>query len=208
MENLRISPKYRADHWTALDQTDEAHWAEGVKIVKDRLKGRFLNFGDKCLKDDFSGFVVLAIDCLLVETIQQFIEGETDGRNKSERCFKRFLKRPRFRSDFTNRKTREIFYRDIRCGLLHQAQAKNKWLVRRKQATMLQKIGTDGYIIDVDRFHAALKDSLEDYLTELLKPESKELRDNLWKKMDHICNERMTRGAMEVLDASAADPIA
>ena len=66
-------------------------------IVKDRLHGRFLHFADKCLKDDYSGFVVLSIDCLLVETIQQFIKGETDGRKKSERCFRRFLAGPRFR---------------------------------------------------------------------------------------------------------------
>jgi hypothetical protein len=206
METLRISPKYTSDDWTALDKTDATHWPKAIAIVQDRLHGRFLHFADKCLKEDYSGFVVLSIDCLLVETIQQFIEGETDGRKKSERCFRRFLAGPRFRSDFKPAKTRKIFYSDIRCGLLHQAEAKNKWLIRRKQPTMLKIVGTDGYIIDVERFHKAIQDSLDDYVTLLSKAESTDLRDKLWTKMDHICNARTSRGAMETLYAAAVNP--
>ena len=208
METLRISPRYTAHHWTALDEMKPTDWPTAVAIVRDRLHGRFLHFADKCLQDDYSGFVVLSIDCLLVETLQQFIEGETDGRNKSERCFKRFLARPRFRSDFKPAKTRKLFYTDIRCGLLHQAQAKNKWLVRRNQPAMLQQLGTDGYIIDVERFHAAMKVSLDDYLAEIVRPENTELRTKLWTKMNHICNERITRGALETINPAAADPTA
>ena len=66
METLRISPKYTSSDWAALDRTDAAHWPKAVAIVRDRLHGRFLHFADKCLKDDYSGFVVLSIDCLLV----------------------------------------------------------------------------------------------------------------------------------------------
>ena len=73
METLRISPKYTAAHWKALDVTNPAHWPKAVRIVRDRLHGRFLHFADKCLKDDYSGFVVLAVDCLLAEALQQFI---------------------------------------------------------------------------------------------------------------------------------------
>jgi hypothetical protein len=131
-----------------------------------------------------------------VETIQQFIDGVIDGHRKSGPLSKKFLKGPRFQPDFGTDETRGSFYSDIRCGLLHQAEAKNKWLIRRKQAELLKKVGTNGYIIDVERFHAAVKDSLEDYLTELCKPESADLRTNLWTKMSHICDVRTARGAM------------
>ena len=157
---------------------------------------------------DFSGFVVVSIDCLLVETIQQFIDGVTNGDGKSTKLSTAFLERSRFQPYFANYPLRLAFYKDIRCGLLHQAEAKNKWLVRRKQPSMLRKVGADGYIIDVERFHAALKNRLEDYLAELLKPESKRLRANLWKKMNHICNERVARGIAYGSDASAASPTA
>lgn len=208
METLRISPKYTSDDWTALDRTNAAHWPKAVEIGKDRLQGRFLHFANRCLKDEFSGFVVLSIDCLLVETIQQFFDGVTDGHGASARLFKECLKGPRFQPGFDTDKVRGDFYRDIRCGLLHQAEAKNKWLIRRKQATLLRKVGTDGYIIDVERFHAAIRDSLDDYLTLLCKPESSDLRAKLWTKMDHICNVRIARGVLYGTDTSAADPSA
>lgn len=94
----------------------------------------------------------MSIDCLLVETIQQFIDGVTDGQGKSKKLSKKFLKGPRFQPDFDTDETRLDFYSDIRCGLLHQAEAKNKWLIRRKQGTLLKKVDPDGYIIDVERF--------------------------------------------------------
>lgn len=193
---LRISPKYTSADWQALDQQRATDWLKAVAIVRDRLDGRFLRFASNCLTEEYSGFVVLAIDCLLVETLQQFIDGITDGDGHSKRLSKKFLEGPRFQPHFNTEKTRQDFYKDIRCGLLHQAEAKKLWLIRRQQATLLQKVGIEGYIIDVERFHAAILYSLEDYLTSICKPESTALRTNLWTKMDHICNVRTARGAL------------
>jgi hypothetical protein len=193
---LLISPKYSSTDWQALDQQRPIDWPKAVAIVRDRLDGRFLRFANDWLMKPYSGFVVLAIDCLLVETLQQFIDGITDGDGHSQRLSKKFHEGPRFQPHFNTEKTRQDFYKDIRCGLLHQAEAKKQWLIRRQQATLLQKVGPDGYVIDVERFHAALRDSLEDYLTSICKPESTALRTNLWTKMGHICNVRTARGAL------------
>src|SRR5580704_19087447 len=100
METLRISPKYIAAHWRALDVTNPAHWPKAVSIVRDRLHGRFLHFADKCLKADYSGFVVLAIDCLLAEALQQFIDGVTNGDRRSKELSKKFLEGSRFQPYF------------------------------------------------------------------------------------------------------------
>jgi hypothetical protein len=176
--------------------------------VHDRLYGRFLHFADKSLEYDYSGFVVLAIDRLLVEALQQFYDGVTDGSGESGKLIKKFLEGLRFQPYFNTNDARQAFYKDIRCGLLHQAETKKKWLIRWKQDAMLRKV-KDGYIIDVERFHTAMKDSLEDYLKLLCNPQSKTLRENLWTKMDDICDVRAARGAtMEILDSSAPDPIA
>lgn len=208
METLRISPRYTADDWWSLSRDKLSDWPKAMEIVRDRLHGRFLQFADKCLQDDYSGFVVLAIDCLLAETIEQFIEGVECSKNPSA-VFKRFLGRPRFQPHFRSEKVRGDFYDDIRCGLLHQAEAKKKWLIRRKQETLLKNnVGGDGYILDVGLFHAALKGTLDDYLALLCKPESDDLRGKFWTKMDYICNERVKRGAMELVDAAAGDPTA
>lgn len=83
-EVLRISPQYTADEWGKLDENREEHWPSAVAMLRDRIEGRFLRHAQQCLKSPDSGFVVLAIDCLLLETLQQFRCGIVDGRGKSE----------------------------------------------------------------------------------------------------------------------------
>jgi hypothetical protein len=167
MNSLRISPRYTSLDWQALNLNNSRDWSKAADILRDRLDGRFLSFASNCLKDKYSGFVVLAIDCLLAETIQQFVDGITNRRNKSGEIIQKFLERPRFQPDF-DAEARKAFYLDIRCGLLHQAEAKGMWLIRRKQSMMLQKVAEgQGYIIDVEWFHAALQNSLNDYLKHI-----------------------------------------
>lgn len=194
---LRISPKYTANDWRALDENASADWKRAAAIVKDRLHGRFLIFASRCLRSKHSGFVVLAIDSLLAETIQQFKDGMIDGHGRSAELVKRFLAGAPFQPDF-DAAARRAFYQDIRCGLLHQAEAKRMWLVRRGQPSLLQPASSgDGYIIDVERFHAGVKASFEEYLALVSHPSSASLRANLWKKMDHICQVRNARGALD-----------
>jgi hypothetical protein len=196
MNTLRISPRYTSLDWEALDSNDPKDWPKAADVVRDRLDGRFLRFASNCLKDEYSGFVVLAIDCLLSETIQQFMDGVTNGHGKSQKMVEKFLKGPRFQPDF-DAEAREAFYLDIRCGLLHQAEAKRMWLIRRKQPVLLKTIvNGQGYIVDVERFHAGLQASLNDYLKQISEPTSSLLRSNLWKKMNQICSVRTARGAL------------
>jgi hypothetical protein len=194
MDALLISPKYTSRDWQALNVKTPEDWPKAAEMVRDRLEGRFLRFASECLESPYSGFVVLAIDTLLAEAIQQFAEGITDGQGKSEKMIKGFLRGGRFQPDFDG-PARGGFYSDIRCGLLHQAEAKGMWLIRRNQSALLQKNG-NGYIIDVKLFHAAVRDSLDDYLQMLVDPAKSTLRENLWTKMNHICRVRDARGAV------------
>lgn len=204
MDALRISPRYTSLDWQALDSRNPKDWSKAADVLRDRLDGRFLGFASSCLRAKHSGFVVLAIDCLLVETIQQFKDGVTNGNGRSEEMVKRFLEGSRFQPDF-DADARKAFYQDIRCGLLHQAEAKRMWLIRRRQPALLHTVPEgQGYIVDVERFHAALKGSLDDYLNLLSKPTESLLRSNLWKKMDQICNVRTARGALYEAEARTA----
>lgn len=70
------------------------------------------------------GFTVLAIDCLLVETLGAFIAGleQTDG--KSQETFCTFLTtRKQFSAEFTTDDLAKKFYAQFRCGILHQAES-------------------------------------------------------------------------------------
>jgi hypothetical protein len=203
MHALRISPKYTSLDWQALDSSTSDDWPRAVDIVRDRLEGRFLGFATKFLRSKDSGFVVLAIDSLLAETIQQFKDGVIDGSWQSQTLIKRFLGGPRFQPDF-DAAARKAFYLDIRCGLLHQAEAKKMWLIRRRQPRLLQRAGDEGFIVDVERFHAAVQGSLNDYLDLLVRPGSASLRSNLWKKMNKISSVRTARGALYEAGGSSA----
>jgi hypothetical protein len=154
-------------------------------------------------EDKHSGFIVLAIDSLLAETIQQFMDGVTEGEGRCKEMITRFLAGSRFQPEF-NHEARIRFFKDIRCGLLHQAEAKKMWLIRRKQAALLQPFANGkGYIIDVERFHAGLKGTLNDYLKLVSEPNSVSIRSKLWHKMHQICNVRAARGLYESGDDSA-----
>jgi hypothetical protein len=195
VDALRISPKFTSIDWQKLSRANPEDWPRAVEIVRDRLEGRYLRFADANLADPYSGFVVLALDCLLAETIQQFLLGKTSGRGKSREYITLFLSGDRFQPHF-DEQARKHFYEDIRCGLLHQAEAKEMWLVRRGGASMLQILNGRGYIIDVKLFHRAMHETLEDYFQQLVDPEKSTLRANLWKKMDHICGVRTARGLL------------
>jgi len=197
IDALRISPHYTATDWQKLDMFMPADWKAAAEMVKDRLDGRFLKYASSCLKSTNSGFVVLAIDSLILETIQQFREGLIDGHGESGRLVREFLKDVRFQPEFDHA-ARIAYYKDIRCGLLHQAEAKRMWLIRRGQTSLLSALpNKEGYIIDVQLFHRRLQLSRDDYLSDIQAHANKKLRDNLWKKMDHICNVRQQRGAIE-----------
>ena len=198
IEALKVSVKYTSDDWNALSKDNSDDWIKAANIVSDRLHGRYLSYSTECLKSPHSGFVVLSIDCLIMETIQQFREGiiENQGRGRSQELISSFLSGQYFQPEF-NPIAIDSFFKDIRCGLLHQAEARNKWLIRRKQDSILREFpGGDGYIIDIEIFHEALCNTFEEYLNDIVVKENFGLRDNLWKKMNDISNVRAQRGAV------------
>jgi hypothetical protein len=200
IDALRISPRYTSKDWYALDSSRQGDWFKAARMVKDRLVGRFLRYAGNCLRSPYSGFVVLSIDSLLLETLQQFREGVIDGRGQSKRLVMAFLEGPRFQPEF-DMAARDAYYVDIRCGLLHQAEAKRMWLIRRGEHRVLSRPrGGNGYVIDVRLFHQAVRASLNDYLRQIVRPENEALRRNLWSKMDYICSVRTQRGAEYAAD--------
>ncbi|HSI24411.1 MAG TPA: hypothetical protein VK952_02205, partial [Methylotenera sp.] len=89
---MEISPSY-----TDIDfkvARDDEKWEEMVVIFYDRLEGRFLK-PIRLIENDmnigmFSGFSILALDCLIIETLQQFYEGTIQSKNVGD-SFKNFL---------------------------------------------------------------------------------------------------------------------
>ena len=82
---MQISKQYFSEDWRVLKFEDEKEWLTAIDIFSDRLSSRFLKYINKIEKYKYSGFAVMALDCLLIETLQQFSDGVPDNEGNSKR---------------------------------------------------------------------------------------------------------------------------
>lgn len=200
IEDLRIAPSrfggdWRVKDYWEIDFETEEGWQRAITIFEDRIQGRFLKVIEQIEDYPYAGFAIMALDCLLIETLQQFWEGvdETPSRN-SRIYFKNFLCRTKFNQHFKDQMA-ENFYQWIRNGILHQAEIKgsSRLLIRDKLPLIKSTQDGNGLIINRRKFHARLVAEFNNYV-ENLRAASKDsdIRKNFKKKMDFICkvNER------------------
>ncbi|NQZ03500.1 hypothetical protein [Idiomarina sp.] len=193
-DNKSVSPNYRVRDWHEARGGDD--WATMVAIFKDRINGRFLGPIQLIEEDSkigrFAGFSIMALDCLLVETLNQFYQGLDETPKDNRKQFWHFFRgSEHFRQSFT-RKVSDIFYSHVRCGLLHQAQTKKGTLIRTDRDRMIDSApggGNEGIIVDRVRFHGALKQEISDYTRRLegCEEDGPNLRKNFVMKMQYIC---------------------
>ena len=185
---MYISPQYTDDDWRKLSFSTEDEWQKAIDIFKDRVHGRFLEPISRIEEYIYAGFAVLALDCLLIETLQQFRKGVRTSSGQSETFFVRFLTETSFGSYFT-KKMAEMFYKQIRCGILHQAEVEENSRVLISKDTPLIKYTDDGKGLVINRrlFHQQLVQEFEDYVARLREPSNQELREGFRKKMNYIC---------------------
>ena len=156
-------------------------------MLEDRLNARFFDAVKAIDKQDFAGFAVLALDCLLIETLQQFREGaEETPRRKGEQYFVDFLTTAPFSTYFT-KATAAKFYDHFRCGILHQAEIKASSKVRRVGQLVSPTSDGRGIIINRKLFHTLLRKAFADYLRTLRNRTDATLCQNFVKKMTYIC---------------------
>ncbi|MCD6360229.1 MAG: hypothetical protein J7M38_05130 [Armatimonadetes bacterium] len=195
--NTRLSPNYTVDDWRRLDFTSEEDWSKAIDIFRDRIDSRFLLPVQAMLDDPRSaascGFAVLAVDCLLIETLQAFREGTHKTEQRSENAFVEFLTTsPDFKSYFDDGKAR-LFYKHFRCGILHQAETYGDSLVKSGSCHPMVARSPSGksLVINRDRFHSALVAHVERYARELREESGTDgpLRRAFRSKMNAVCNE-------------------
>jgi len=191
---MEIAPDFTDVQWKALSFTGERDWLRAVAVLRRRLEERFLKPARSLLRQKRSGFAVLALDSLLVETLQQFLEGvpETprvlrNGRQvlASQEYFEAFLTSPYFGSGFSAPHAR-LFYTTIRCGILHQAEVKGSSLVRRDRPLVSPGKDGKGIVVNPRLLHERLEQAFRRYLADLRSPSETQLRRRFRKKMDHI----------------------
>jgi hypothetical protein len=111
-------------------------WDELLGAVRRRISERFLRpireleRFDKCEELSIRpGFAILALDCLLIDTIQSFREGRVaSGEVSPAHSFKTFLNSPRF-VDF-KKNERGDFFNYVRNAILHNGETRRDWKIR------------------------------------------------------------------------------
>jgi len=98
-----------------------------------RMHSRYIKpfqYDNETFKKNYkNGFSIMASCCLLIEAVQSFKNGWETSDKKSEKAFKEFLQSEKNFKDF-NKKEKD-FYKNIRCGILHQGETTGGWKISR-----------------------------------------------------------------------------
>ncbi len=185
---MLISRKFTVDDWKALTFGSEADWQKAVTILLDRMETRYLEHIRRILGHHTSGFAALALDCAVIETMEQFRRGEPKTPfGEGEKYFVSFLTETLFSPDVSKKQAR-VFYKNIRCGLLHQTEAEDS-LVKRNNTRPLIAFTKDhkGVIVNAKVFHQRLEQVVLEYAEKLKDPKSTKEREAFRTKMNFIC---------------------
>jgi CubicO group peptidase (beta-lactamase class C family) len=156
MTSFKISTSDTNDSWTKLklDDNDSEDWVKAINIFKDRFETRFFKPIEALITHTdikikvYSGFTILSLDCLIIETLNQFYHGIEDSEEKFKsncRSYKDFFNRSEFfNKDFDTNEKISLFYHHIRCGLLHQAETKEFSKINLKNPNLVSLIDIGG----------------------------------------------------------------
>ncbi len=81
------------------------------------------------------GFTMMAVSCLMVESLESFWQGWENSDHKSKEAFRKFFDRHSQFMAFRSHSTQ--FYKNVRCGILHQAETTGGWKITRKETAPL-----------------------------------------------------------------------
>ncbi len=193
-QKLDIAPGISASRWQGLELNEQtsAGWDEAIGIFKARINERYiepvqvlLNMEEvKAASKRKYGFTILAINCLLVETLWAFKGGLTDTKSKSQKAFTEFLQSEE-EFKFTESQAKR-FYLDFRCGILHQAEICGQskvWSV----GQLVSNQSNGGLTINRTKFHSRLVACYDRYCNQLADDSEINLRKNFITKMNYIC---------------------
>lgn len=156
------------------------HYHRYIKPFEFISEKLILNTNTSKEVDEYSliyknGFSIMANCCLLIETLESFYRGWDNTQGKSELAFLKFFTRDKNFKELSSGDFPTIFYKNIRCGILHQGETTDGWSISRRGERFIdfQDKKIDSFI-----FLRKVKASLNDYKREL---EDADWNDDIWK---------------------------
>lgn len=192
-----------------LDDGDSDAWDCAIAVFERRIRERFLTPIDSLVNCDSKhdveshesdppdcstlpddgdrrvvvpGFAIMALCCLLIETLQEFREG---GESTAARI-RSFLRRGSFESAFDKNKVANSFVDGVRNGILHEAETR-RWTIRREDPLDgIVAPDSGGFTVNRTAFYDAVRKEFDQYLADLHDPPDGDLRQRFIAKMDDI----------------------
>lgn len=204
---VKIAPGYSAKDWQALALDPHvpgtADWQRAIAIFEARMRRRFFEPADALIRAEEGksektfGFAVLAVDCLVIETLQGFRAGIINHNGQSKRLFTDFLKGwQAFQACLPDQADASTLadrvYADCRCALLHSGATDGELRVGVTGPTF--KFG-DGHVRSINRtqLHKCLRKEFDAYIHLLKTQGANLLRKNFKTKMDAICGQQQSK---------------
>ncbi|MBE7653926.1 hypothetical protein [Tenacibaculum finnmarkense] len=227
---MKIAGNLTVNDWNELEKkikdSENELWGLAAHFFEERIKTRYLApihaIQNLNLKEG-EGFAMVNLQCSLIETFECFINGwlfylddNCSGCKKNKIYWKNANKeeisksnKDIFISFFDKFKDKfdgidgESFYSNVRCGLLHETQTKNNWVINvadEKNKKCYEEKG-EKYIIYRNNFQNRLEKLLEEYQQTLINGKNfrgkeefrgistEDLRLNFIAKMTHICKQ-------------------
>lgn len=177
VRDTQLSARYSVSSYLELKAAGDS--AGIANMLKSRLSERYWR---PIRPSAQSGFLELAISCLLVEFFWSLKKGWKDSNKESRKSFQQFFESSTRFSVL--QKHADSFYTHVRCGLLHQAETTGGWKVSKRADN---RILIAPKTIQAHKFFIELKSETDEFLTSLAK---KPLSDGEWKpvlkKLDYI----------------------
>jgi hypothetical protein len=166
-------------------EMEAAHHVDDIAdFMYQRFTERYINPMESIPRDSKNGFSIMAVSCLMIESLESFWQGWPTTETPGKQAFVSFFARPENKplADFKN--VAEDFYKHIRCGILHQAETTGGWRIRRKGPLF----DTENRTINATKFHRRLHCCLVSYCDMLRESGwDSDVWENLRKKMDAVC---------------------
>lgn len=200
-DNFEIAPGHRVKDWKSLTlnqkNSTSSDWIKAIAILDARIRRRFIEPAQLLIDAEngksrgINGFAVLAIDFLLIETIQGFREGLTSHNRKSKALFKAFLTNwPKFTACVPQGTNADDLaasvYEQGRCALHHTGSTDR--IIVRKSGKMFVFHNDGRIVINRTLLHQQLVKAFDVYIAALKDPANIALREQFKQKMDHICS--------------------
>lgn len=181
----------------ALDQAKETNDSRVIaQIFKFRLISRLVEPALAIPVDNRHGFLMTSVACQAIEAYVAFREGKESTKDISHWCFSEFFRihrgelrdkmGPDSKSCFDVVKSE--FFKNVRCGLLHQAETRNGWTIRRS-GKIFSRAPNGGILVNGTALLNFVKSCINNYARDVeVRSFEDESVKNILRVLDAVVN--------------------